>query len=139
MVGKSQTQTSYLSAILLPIHLHPTRIEFDPKCGDCVQQRREANADNLPLCVLEVHLSFIWLSSNAKILRCTFPFCILERFWLSSLLLNSLKLSLKEFDLYKKVEKSSSQKIQENQLVRTISYPSVIMAHGLLVYINHAA
>ena len=45
-------------------------VEFDPKCGDCVQQRREANADNLPLCVLEVHLSFIWLSSNAKIFRC---------------------------------------------------------------------
>lgn len=70
-------------------------VEFDPKCGDCVQQRREANADNLPLCVLE------------------------------------------EFDLYKKVEKSSSQKIQENQLVRTISYPSVIMAHGLLWILTH--
>ena len=35
--------------------------------------------------------------------------------------------------MYKKVDKSFGEKIQENQLVKTICYPSVIMAHGLLV------
>ena len=33
---------------------HTTCVEFDPDCGECTQQREEANSGTVPLSVVEV-------------------------------------------------------------------------------------